>query len=62
MSFSEKRKSANLTMAQAAEILDVTPAAICQWETGKTMPKAEKLPEIAKAYGCTIDDLMKEDT
>ena len=62
MSFSEKRKIANLTMAQAAEILDVTPAAICQWETGKTMPKAEKLPEIAKAYGCTIDDLMKEDT
>lgn len=61
MSFSEKRKSANLTMAQAAEILDVTPAAICQWETGKTMPKTEKLPEIAKAYNCTIDELLMED-
>lgn len=46
---------------QAVKILKVSDAAIYQWETGETSPAAKRLPEIAKAYGCKIDDLFKED-
>lgn len=61
MSFAKKRKEANMTMEQAAEVLGVTSSAICQWETGRTMPSANRLAEIAKTYGCTVDELLMED-
>jgi len=35
-------------------------AEIAKWESGEAMPRADKLPEIAKALDCTIDDLFKE--
>ena len=61
MSFLSKRKQAGFSQAEVAEKLNVTSAAVCQWETGKTVPDARKLPEIAKLYGCTVDELLKED-
>lgn len=53
------RKSANLTQQEAAQLLNVDQTAISQWETGLTMPRTDKLPDIAKIYRCTIDDLFR---
>lgn len=61
MSFRSAREKAGISVAQAMKILNVSDAAIYQWETGVTMPAAKRLPEIAKAYGCTIDELLMED-
>lgn len=61
MSFRSAREKANISVAQATKLFNVSDAAIYQWETGVTKPTAKRLPEIAKAYGCTIDELMKED-
>lgn len=61
MSFKAQRKKAGLTQAEAANALRVSDAAVAQWETGETMPTAKRLPEIAKLYGCTVDELLKED-
>jgi hypothetical protein len=29
-------------------------------ETGANAPSTKKLPDIAKLYGCTVDELLKE--
>lgn len=53
------RKNANLTQQEAAQLLNVDQTAISQWETGLTLPRTDKLPDIAKIYRCTIDDLFR---
>ena len=50
-----------LTQEQLAAILKIDRSTIAKWETGEAMPRADKLPEIAKALDCTIDELFKED-
>lgn len=60
MSFSSARKKAGLSQDAAAKKLGVSSAAVCQWETGKTAPRATLLPKIASVYGCTIDELLSQ--
>ena len=54
------RNKNKLTQEQLANILSVDRSTIAKWETGEAMPRADKLPEIAKALNCTIDDLFEE--
>jgi transcriptional regulator with XRE-family HTH domain len=44
-----------------AEHLGITDAAVAQWESGATSPRAKLLPTLAQLYGCTVDELLKED-
>ena len=44
-----------------AETIGIKPNALCQYETGARKVPAELLPTIAKALGCTIDDLFGEE-
>lgn len=60
MSFLKARKAAGLTQIQAAQLLGVTDATISQWENGETKPKTSRLAKVAEVYGCTIDELLKE--
>ena len=61
MSFRSARKKRGISALEAAEKLGVTDAAIYQWECGISLPTAKRLPEIAKLYGCTIDELLEKD-
>lgn len=61
MSFKKQRKKAGFTQREVAEALGVTDAAVNLWENGKTMPAAKRLVDIANLFGCTIDDLLKEE-
>ncbi len=58
MSFISARNKARLSQASVAERLGITAASVCQWETGKNLPRASLLREIASLYGCTIDELL----
>ena len=60
MSFVLARKKAGFSQREVAEKLDVSDAAVCMWETGKTLPRSVLLPKIAELYQCTIDDLLKD--
>ena len=60
MSFRKMREKAELTQVEAAKELNVSQGAISNWENGISLPVADKLPEIARLYGCTIDDLFKD--
>lgn len=53
------RKEKGLSQAQLAGALKYdSPATISMWESGNRKPPADKLPELAKILGCTIDDLF----
>lgn len=32
-----------------------------RWETGMTIPRRQRLSKLAKLYGCTVDEPLKED-
>lgn len=61
MGFRKARVRAGMTVAQVMEALCVSDAAVYQWETGVTMPKGTRLMELARLYGCTVDELLQED-
>ena len=54
------RLKAGLTQEEVARHLGVRQATISWWESGRGFPKAQKLPAIARLYGCSIDDLFKK--
>ena len=61
MSFLAEREKAKKTQLEVARHMNVTPGAVSQWETGYSAPKMERLIKLAEFYGCTVDDLLKED-
>jgi transcriptional regulator with XRE-family HTH domain len=52
-----RRIEAGLSQKQLAEMLQVTQAAVANWEAGTAYPRASQLPDLAKALSCTIDEL-----
>jgi len=54
------RLAKNYTQEQAASLLNISPKSLSRWECGSSMPDIMMLPEVAKLYGVTVDDLYKE--
>lgn len=57
MRIEEIRKGRGITQTELAQLLNVSQANISQWENGEAMPRADKLPELAKILDCSIEDL-----
>lgn len=49
------------TQREVAKALGVKESAVSKWERGIAKPRADKLPQIAKLYGCTIEELLADD-
>lgn len=58
MGFKEAREKAGLSPMAAAAKLKVSLATVYYWESGVYRPAGKRLPEIAKLYRCTIDELL----
>lgn len=56
------RLQKKLTQEQVAEALGVSSQTISRWECSTTYPDVMLLPEIARLYCVTIDDLFQENT
>lgn len=54
------RLAKKMTQEQAAEYLGVSAQSVSRWECGNSCPDVMLLPEIARLYGVTIDDLYRE--
>ena len=54
------REEKALSQNAIADKLGVTQQAIAKWETGDAMPRADKLPELARLLGCKVDDLLSK--
>lgn len=55
------RLEKHLTQERAAELLGVSPQSVSRWECGNTLPDVLLLPQIARLYGVSVDDLYRED-
>ena len=60
MNIRQFREREKLSQEQLANALSVERSTVAKWETGKAMPRADKLPELAKVLGCEVSDLFKE--
>lgn len=61
MTMSYARRRAGLLQRQVAEALNVSLGTVAMWDTGRNKPRADMLPKIAKLYGCSVDELLRED-
>lgn len=48
------------TQQEVARILGIKPSTVSKWENGKGKPRADKLPALAKLYGCSIEELLSD--
>lgn len=62
MGLKEARKRAGLTAKDVALAMGVTFQNVYNWENGSYLPPTKRLPEMAKLYGCTVDELLRSDT
>ena len=53
----EARKAAGLTIRALADVVGVTPAAICRYENGQRIPKRQIAVRIADALGINWYDI-----
>lgn len=63
MSFADNlkrmREKRDLSQAQLAKLLDVTPNCITQWESGARRPNIVMLKKLAEVLECTADELLE---
>lgn len=55
------RRAAGLTQDDVAAHFGIARVSVTQWESGKTKPTAERMPQLADLYGVRLDDLMRGD-
>lgn len=60
MSIKTCRRQAGLRQDDVAKKMKIDRSTVAKWETNESMPRADKLPELAKILGCTIDELFTE--
>lgn len=58
----ETRLKNNLTQLNVAEKLNITPQAVSKWERCESMPDITLLPEIARMYNITVEDILTAGT
>ena len=55
----ERRRAAGMTQEDLSARLGVARSALALWETGARTPGTERLPALAEALGCGIDELFR---
>lgn len=48
---------AGLSQSDLAKALNITQGAVSQWKKGIALPRSDKIPELAKVLGCSVDEL-----
>ncbi len=56
------RKEKNMTQMELADAMGVSYQAVSNWERGNSMPDISKLPELTVILGCSIDELLADET
>lgn len=56
------RRNMNLSQEELGERVGVSRQTISKWETGQTTPDLNKLIELSRLFGCTLDELAGQGT
>lgn len=56
-----RRQVLNMTRAELGEKCGLSKYTITEYESGGRVPKIDTMSKIAKALGCTVDDLLKDE-
>lgn len=48
----------NLSQEELANLLSIDRSTVAKWETGKALPRADKLPTLAKILNCSMDEIF----
>lgn len=54
------RNAIGVTQRQLAERMGVERSAVAKWEAGASHPSSAKLPALAEALGCSVEDLFSK--
>ncbi len=54
------RRKKNMTQLDLADRLEISFQAVSNWERGSSMPDIAKLPELAKIFNVSIDEILGE--
>ena len=54
------RNQRGITQLQLSEMMGISQAMVATWESGNNNPRADKLPDLARVLGCTVDDLFRD--
>lgn len=55
-----QRESIGLTQLKLSQKLKIARSTVAMWESGRTIPRADKLPALAKILKCNVSDLLTE--
>lgn len=61
MNIRKYRESAGLNKSELAKKMNVSLPTVSRWETGEVYPSASRIPELAAALDCSIDELYGRD-
>ncbi|MBQ3080780.1 MAG: helix-turn-helix transcriptional regulator [Clostridia bacterium] len=56
-----RRLSSGMTQEKLAEQLNVSRQTISKWEMDNALPEMDKAIELCKVFGCTLDNLFREE-
>ena len=57
----KRRLERGITQISLARNINENQQTVSMWEKGNNTPRADKLPKLAAALKCSIDDLFTED-
>ncbi len=52
------RKDLDMTQAELAERLSISPQSVSNWERGETVPDVATLPDLANVLRCSVDAIL----
>lgn len=60
MSIKEEREKLGLSQKDLADLLSITPSAVCQWEAGKSAPRKKQMKLLSLIFRCPEEQLRGE--
>ncbi|MEW2539302.1 helix-turn-helix domain-containing protein [Micromonospora chalcea] len=54
-----RRTQLGVSQKKLAQVLNVAPATVCDWENGRKTPANHRLPDLATSLFCLMDDLFE---
>ena len=55
------REKKDMSQQAVALEIGVERSTVAKWESGKSRPRAELLPKLAKLFGCSVEELLVTD-